>query len=225
MLLALVRTVVLNNNLLCLKICHRPAHRGHIKARRARLLHLTMILRKISLGTLGLTFGGILTIIGFIAYFSGNPTLNLIGFFYGIPILLGGLALKAAELKPVPFTQATTSEVMALRDRATATQNQIRQDVTRYRYGQEAHLDTSLEHLGLSPTDEERPTITGLRETEIQGNYALILEFESPLIPIDVWENKKQKMESFFGPGVKVDVTQGAEDKIDLALIATAKAD
>jgi len=182
------------------------------------------MLRQTSLGTLGLIVGGALTIIGFIAYFNGNSTLNLAGFFYGIPLLLGGLALKAAELKPVRFTQPSTPEVIALRAQATTTQSQIREDVMRYRYGQEAHLDTSLERIGLSPTDAERPVLTGLRETEIEGNYTLILEFESPLISIDVWQDKKQKMESFFGPGIKVDITQPSEDRVDVALITTSTA-
>lgn len=184
------------------------------------------MLRQTSLGTLGLTVGGALTIIGFAAYFMGNPTLNLAGFFYGIPLFLGGLALKASELKPVPFSQPTTPEVLALRQQqATATQNKIRGDVTRYLYGPEAHLDTSLSHLNLSPTDEERPVIKGLRETEIEGAYALIMEFYSPLIPLEVWQQKQDKMESFFGPGVQVQVTQPSEDEIDLALIATPKAE
>ncbi len=182
------------------------------------------MLRKFSLGTLGLSIGGVLFVVGLAAYFANNATLNLVGFFYGIPLLLGGLALKAAELKPVPLTQPTTPEVLELRQQqATATQNQIRQDVTRYRYGQEAQLDTSLSHLGLSPTDEERPMLKGLREKEIEGAYALILEFDSPLIPLEVWQQKREKMTSFFGPRVQVEVTQPAEDEIDLALIATPK--
>ena len=182
------------------------------------------MLRQTSLGTLGLTIGGVLTIIGFAAYFLGNPTLNLAGFFYGIPLFLGGLALKASELKPIPFSQPTTPEVLTLRQQqATTTQNKIISDVTRYLYGPEAHLDTSLSHLGFSPTDEERPVIKGLRETEIEGDYALILEFLSPLIPLETWQQKQEKMESFFGPGVKVQVTQPDEDEINLALIATPK--
>lgn len=178
--------------------------------------------RQISLGKLGLVVGGILTVVGFAAYFADKPTLNLVGFFYGIPLLLGGLALNIAELKPIPFSQPTTPEVLSLRQQqATATQNQIRQDITRYRYGQEAHLDTSLSHLGLSPTDEERPEIKGLRETQIDGAYALILEFDSPMISFERWQHKQQKMESFFGPGVKVQMTQPAEDEIELALISS----
>ncbi len=76
------------------------------------------MLRQTSLGALGLVVGGILTVVGFAAYFADNATLNLAGFFYGIPVLLGGLALKAAELKPIPFTQATSSEVLARRETA-----------------------------------------------------------------------------------------------------------
>lgn len=179
------------------------------------------MLRKISLGQVGLVVGGILTVVGFVAYFLANATLNLVGFFYGIPILLGGLALKAAELKPVPLSQPTSPTVLELRDKqATATQNQIRKDVTRYRYGQEAHLDSSLEHLGLSPTDEERPVLQKLQEIEVDGAYALVLEFDSPLIPLEVWQKKREKMEAFFGPGLRVDLTQPAEGHINLSLIA-----
>ncbi|HEY9847442.1 MAG TPA: DUF2854 domain-containing protein, partial [Candidatus Caenarcaniphilales bacterium] len=144
--------------------------------------------------------------------------MNLVGFFYGIPILLGGLALKAAELKPVPVTQTASTEVLALRqEQATATQNQIRQDVTRYRYGQRAHLDTSLERLGLSPTDEERPNLIGLREAEVENSYTLILEFDSPLIAFEDWQQKQEKLEKFFGPGVRAVLTQTSEDGVELA--------
>ena len=110
------------------------------------------MLRKISLALVGLTVGSLLTVVGFIAYALDYATLNLAGFFYGIPLLLGGLALKAAELKPIPFSQPTPDAILKLREKlATPTQNQIRKDVTRYRYGQEAHLDDALQRLGLSP--------------------------------------------------------------------------
>ena len=126
------------------------------------------MLRKISLALVGLTVGSLLTVVGFIAYALDYATLNLAGFFYGIPLLLGGLALKAAELKPIPFSQPTPDAILKLREKlATPTQNQIRKDVTRYRYGQEAHLDDTLQRLGLSPTDEERPVLVSLKESAI----------------------------------------------------------
>ncbi|WP_353930011.1 DUF2854 domain-containing protein [Okeanomitos corallinicola TIOX110] len=178
------------------------------------------MLGKISLGTLGLTVGSTLTIIGFVAYAADNATLNLVGFFYGIPLLLGGLALKANELKPIPFSQETTPTVLALRkDQATVTQNKIRKDITRFCYGQEAHLDRALEFLGLSPNDDERPVVTGLREAEVNGAYSLTLEFDSPFIPLDKWLQKQEKMNKFFAPNVEVKVTQPDEDRIELELI------
>ncbi|HBL09852.1 MAG TPA: hypothetical protein DD379_00090 [Cyanobacteria bacterium UBA11162] len=183
------------------------------------------MLRQISLGTLGLSVGGMLALTGFVAYATDNATLNLVGFFYGIPLLLGGLALKAAELKPIPLSKPTPEGVLNVRDRtATPTQNQIRNDVMRYRYGQRAHLDEALKRLGLAPTDEERPILTGLRENEIDGTYQLVLEFDSPLIEFETWQQKREKMEKFFGPGIRVELTQPEDQRIDLALIATPQA-
>jgi hypothetical protein len=178
------------------------------------------MLRKIPLAAVGLTIGSILTVIGIYAYGTGNSTLNLAGFFYGIPLLLGGLALKAAELKPVPFTIPTSPEILALREaQATPTQNQLRQDVTRYRYGQEAHLDESLAKIGLSPSDEDRPELIGIQEQNIDGAYALVMEFYSPFIALEQWQEKQEKIAKFFGPDVKAEITQVDTSRINLALI------
>ncbi len=178
------------------------------------------MLRKIPLALVGLVVGFILTSIGFVAYAIGNSTLNLAGFFYGIPLLLGGLALKAAELKPIPFSQETSPEIIALREnQATDTQNQLRKDVTRYRYGQEAHLDDALERLGLSPTDEERPILTTIKEVEIDGNYTLVLQFNSPLITLETWEEKLEKITKFFGANITAKIINTQDNLIDLALI------
>ncbi|PPT07114.1 Cyanobacterial protein [Geitlerinema sp. FC II] len=182
-------------------------------------------LRQTSLAAIALIAGAAITVIGFGAYFSGNATLNLAGFFYGIPILLIGLALKSAELPPIPVTQETPPEVLKLREeQATDTQNQIRNDVTRYRYAERAHLLETLEHLGLSPNDKERPVLEGLREEAVDGAYALILEFDSPRISLETWKGKCDDMTTFFGPGVRVEVQQPDEDFIDVALISDAKA-
>ena len=178
---------------------------------------------KISLGSVGLVVGGILSVIGFVAYGTGNATLNLAGMFYGIPILLGGLALKAAEIKPLPYRVEVSDDIIALREaQATDTQQQIRKDITRYRYGQDCHLDDSLERLGLSPTDEERPQLHHLREESHDGQYSLILEFYSPLFSLEAWEDRQEKIERFFGPNITATIAQPEENEIELALIRTA---
>lgn len=178
------------------------------------------MLGKLSLGTLGITLGSILVIVGFAAYAADNATLNLVGFFYGFPLLLGGLALKANELKPVQYTQITTPEILVLRkQQATVTQNRIRTDITRYCYGQKGHLDRALSYLGLSPKDEVRPVVTGLRETEVNGVYTLVVEFDSPEISLLTWQEKREKMTKYFAPGVEVVIEQPSEHKIELSLI------
>ncbi|EDX86685.1 hypothetical protein S7335_4391 [Synechococcus sp. PCC 7335] len=178
-------------------------------------------MRKIPLGTVLLVVGAVLTLVGFVAYAQENATLNLVGFFYGVPILLGGLALRAAELEPVPYTQPTSEAVIALRnEQATQTQNQVRKDVTRYRYGQEAHLDETLERLGLSPNDTQRPVLSGLHEEQREGAYTLVLEFDSPFVSIEKWQEKQPKIENFFGPGITAEITQQQKEKVALAMKA-----
>ena len=178
------------------------------------------MLRKIPLGTVLLVVGGVLTLVGFVAYAQENATLNLVGFFYGVPILLGGLALRAAELVPVPYTQPPSEAVIAARVQATQTQEQVRKDVTRYRYGQEAHLDETLERLGLSPNDTQRPVLSGLHEEQREGAYTLVLEFDSPYVPFEKWQQQQPKIETFFGPGITAEVSQPAEKKVELAMKA-----
>ncbi len=195
------------------------------------------MLRQISLGSLFLVLGVVLSALGLFAYATGNPTLNLVGFFYGVPILLGGAALKSAEVKPSKILQPASSQLLKLREaQATPTQNQLRQDVTRFRYGISAHLDEALEKLGMSPTDEERPVLTGICEEVFQSEgqpdaYSLVLRFQSPLISWETWQAKQEKIGRFFGPGVIAVVSQSeiqSEDQkerqsIDLRLIAEVK--
>jgi hypothetical protein len=183
-------------------------------------------LKKISLASVGLYIGGILFVVGFWAYSKGNSTLNLVGFFYGFPILLGGFAFKSSEVAPSPLVISTSEEVTNLRNlQETSTQKQLRKDVTRYRYGIKAHLDEVLEKLGMSPTDEERPLLIGLYEEvyqdeETKDSYSLVLRFHSPLMSFETWQEKRDKLTRFFGPGVVAAVTKLENSEVDLHLIS-----
>lgn len=180
------------------------------------------LLGKIPFAILLLVGGGILTVVGTVAYITNYAALNMAGFFYGIPMFLGGIAFKITELAPVPITQPPTAAVEALRDQqATATQQQIFKDVTRYRYGERAHLAAALKFLGLSPTDEERPELIGIYETTVDDAYALVLGFDSPMIEFDKWQQKLDKMHQFFGPGVKVKLEQPEDELVKLSIIST----
>jgi len=183
-------------------------------------------LNKISLASVGLYVGGILFVVGFWAYAKGNSTLNLVGFFYGFPILLGGFAFKSSEVIPVPVIVPESESVLALRKlQETSTQKQLRKDVTRYRYGIKAHLDEVLEKLGMSPTDEERPVLIAIYEEvsqaeQTKGAYSLVLRFQSPLMGFDFWQQKQDKLTRFFGPGIVATVTELENKEVDLSLIS-----
>lgn len=183
-------------------------------------------LNKISLASIGLYVGSALFLVGFWAYSQGNSTLNLVGFFYGFPILLGGFAFKSSEVIPVPIIVQESEAVVALRKlQETPTQKQLRKDVTRYRYGIKAHLDEVLEKLGMSPTDQERPVLIAIyeeisQEEETKGDYSLVLRFHSPLMGFDAWTQKQEKLTRFFGPGIIATVTELENKEVDLRLIS-----
>lgn len=178
---------------------------------------------KISLGTVGLLVGGVLAVVGMVSYTTGNSTLSLAGLFYGVPILLGGAALKSSEVKPVAILVPPSSDTLKARNQlATTTQNKLRSDVTRFRYGIEAHLDEVLEKLGMSPTDEERPILSGLHEEVTgDGQYSLVLRFHSPLISFETWQQKQDRLTRFFGPGIVAEVEPLPDQAIALKLTTT----
>ncbi len=176
---------------------------------------------QISLANLGLRVGIVLTVVGTVAYAIDNPVLNLAGFFYGLPLILGGLALKSTELRPVPIDPPTPPEVLALREQqATVTQTKIRKDVTRYCYGQNAHMDEALKYLGLNPGRDECPVLVKLQESAIANAYALTLTFESDSVPLENWQQQIEKMERYFGPGIRVEISQSEPDVVVLTLIS-----
>jgi Protein of unknown function (DUF2854) len=175
---------------------------------------------KVPLGTLLLALGTVLTTIGFAAYYFDLATLNMVGFFYGIPLVLGGFALRTSELKPVPFSQPTSPTVLELRAKtATQVQNKLISDLTRYNYGQDLHLDEALKKVGLNPRADLCPRVTALREEMRDGGYTLVLEFESPGVTLDKWQEQQPKIEKYFGPGIRAEIEQLAENQLELALV------
>ncbi len=95
-------------------------------------------------GSLVTVAGGVLTVVGAIAYGTGNANLSLPTIFYGIPILLGGLALKSSELPPA-VRLTPPSRCRELREQpANEALRKLLADVLRWRYGQKAHLESSL---------------------------------------------------------------------------------
>lgn len=177
------------------------------------------------------SFGSILTPVGlgllfwgFGAYFTLLPGADLssIMLIYGFPISLLGFALNYAKLDPVPCR--TTKAAFALREaQMTDIQKQIREDVTRFRYGDEQHLEEALDRIFKPgrPGGVARkllPVLKGVREEVYDGDrYTLVLEFESSLED-DKWEAFQPKIQSFFGPGIEARLTK-TEKGQDVALV------
>lgn len=180
-------------------------------------------LSKISFGSILAPVGVGLLVYGFGGYFDLLPggDISSILLIYGFPLMLLGFALKYAELKPVPCT--TTKGALDLRaSQMTDIQKQVREDVTRFRYGDEQHLEEALERIfkfGRAGGIPRRlsPRLTAVREETRNGMYTLVLEFESGLTE-EQWQERQPKFQSFFGPGILAEV-ESKEGSAEVALI------
>ena len=171
-------------------------------------------IRGFSLGNLVIGGGILVTILSFAEYLtnSGGDGLNVsgLGFVYGIPITLAGAALKYAEIDPVPCITGPGAESV-FEKKATEIIKKIKQDVTRHRYGDEAHLDTTVKKLGLVVPGKAYPQLMELREdVDENGELAFTMVWQSLETPYKMWadEKRRKRYETFFGPGVGAEVVK-----------------
>ena len=129
-------------------------------------------IRGFSLGNLIVLGGILITVLSFAEYLGqgGGDGLNVsgLGFVYGIPVILAGAALKYAEINPVPCYSNTAADNI-FEDKGTEIIKKIKQDVTRHRYGDEAHLDTTVKKLGLVVVGKAYPQLRELRQDVENG--------------------------------------------------------
>ncbi|MCX5941891.1 MAG: DUF2854 domain-containing protein [Cyanobacteria bacterium] len=143
-------------------------------------------------GSLITIAGAVMTVVGSIAYVTDSPTLSLAGVFYGVPVLLGGLALKSSELPPAELIEPS-AEAEALRT-AEASQplRKLVKDVNRWRYGQKAHLERQAE----------------------AGGYGLDLTFQCQGVSFERWQARQDRLGRFFGPGLRAEVSPLGKSKV-----------
>ena len=171
-------------------------------------------IRGFSLGNLVVAAGLIVTTLSFAEYLgtsSGDgPTLSGLGFIYGIPISVAGAALKYAEIEPVPcVTNAAADAVFDAK--ASDIIKKIKRDVTRHRYGDEAHLDTTVKKLGLVVPGKGYPQLRELRQDVApDGELSFTMVWQSLDTPYKLWadEKRRKRYETFFGPGVGAEVVK-----------------
>ena len=169
-------------------------------------------------GSLVTLAGAALSVIGWIGYATGNPNLSLPTIFYGIPILLGGLALKSSELPPA-LLLAPAAGAEALR---SAPESQIlrklAKDVTRWRYGQKAHLESSLEALKLWD-DEAPPQLMSVAELVCDGRYGLALRFRCEGVAYGRWQEQQERLGRFFDRGLRACLSEPSAGEVLLELL------
>merc|ERR1739841_238207 len=111
---------------------------------------------------------------------------------------------------------------------ATETIKKIKQDVTRHRYGDEAHLDTTVKKLGLVVPGKSYPQLRELRQEEIDGELSFMMVWQSIDTPYKMWADERRvaKYATFFGPGVTAEVVKvDAEERlVGIRLVTTSGA-
>lgn len=162
--------------------------------------------------------GALLSTIGWIGYATGNPNLSLPTIFYGIPILLAGLALKSSELPPAERLSPPERHRVLREQEESAALAKLLADVTRWRYGQKAHLESSLEVLKLWD-DDQPPQLLSIEELDCDGRYGLRLSFLTAAVPLERWQTQRQRLGRFFGPGLRAELQPQAAGRLRVELL------
>ena len=168
-------------------------------------------------GSLITVAGGALTVVGAIAYTTGSANLSLPTIFYGIQILLGGLELKSSELPPA----MRITPVEALRSQREAADPELGKlvnDVTRWRYGQKAHLESSLEALKLWD-DDNPPQLEEIEELDTQDGYGLRMRFQLGAVSLERWTEREARLGRFFAKGLRAEIKDLGGGQLDLLLL------
>ncbi|AAP99545.1 MULTISPECIES: DUF2854 domain-containing protein [Prochlorococcus] len=164
--------------------------------------------------------GAILAVTGLISFFNDATNLSVPTFFYGVPILLIGLAMKNSELNPAEST-ISSSELEELKSKGPKELSNLIGDVTRFRYGQRAHLESSLQALKL--WDENKPP--QLREIEliqIEKNFGVRMKFDFCGVPLQKWQEKKDRLGRFFAKDLIAEISSNDQGELFLELLPKA---
>ena len=144
--------------------------------------------------------GGVLAFIGMTAYFTDSVNLSVPTFFYGVPILLIGLGLKTSEIPPVELINRDDFKINRFNRPKELTA--LVRDVTRWRYGIKAHLESSLEALDLWDEDNP-PQLREIEEIKKETKNGIRMRFELNAVPLEKWIEKQERLNRFFVKGLE----------------------
>ena len=172
-------------------------------------------------GSLVTIAGAALTVIGSIAYATDSPNLSLAGVFYGVPVLLGGLALKSSELPPAQRltpSQPVQGTAPAGGQRAPAQAAGRRDPLALRPESTPGKFPRSPQALGRRCP----PQLLSIAEVEQNGGYGLRLRFSTGAVPYDQWEARQDRLGRFFGPGLQAELSRLGGDQLQLSLLPAA---
>ncbi len=173
--------------------------------------------KSISPATIISVIGALLSVIGLLSYFSNAANLSVPTFFYGVPILLIGLALKNSELSPADCTNSP-EELTKLKQKIPEELQALISDVTRWRYGQRAHLESSLQVLKL--WDESKPPqLKEICVLEQENMCGVQMQFETNGVPMEKWQEKKDRLGRFFAKSLEAELISESSGQIKLTLL------
>ena len=160
--------------------------------------------------------GAALTVVGITAYLTGAANLSVPTLFYGFPIFLGGLALKTTELRPakqiVPETSISKSKETGAPELA-----KVVKDVTRWRYGQHAHLESSL--IALKLWDQANPPqLLEIEELGTDSGYGIRLRFKTAGVTLTRWQGQQERLGRFFAKGMQAEIISPTKGILDLMI-------
>jgi len=188
-------------------------------------------LRGFSLPAVVFSVGVLLTASSFVGFFANggadDGAVSSLGFVYGIPVFLIGLSLFYAEIKPVEVISSSKGD-RAWSAKKTDTLEKILKDVTRHRYGDDAHLDTTLESLGLKLPQKKFPKMLSITLDESpKGELEYTMTFQSLETPYKVWADPERvaRYSKFFGPNIFAEVLKIDAEKRIVAIKLTTTTD
>ncbi|KAK8959776.1 hypothetical protein KSP40_PGU007031 [Platanthera guangdongensis] len=103
----------------------------------------------------------------------------------------------------------------------------VRDDVTRFRYGDEQHLDEALKiifqyGLGGGISRRSGPILQMIcEEVTEDGKYSLVLVFEAKALQLSDFEQRQAKFASFFAPEITAEIGKvEGKDMFEVRLIS-----
>jgi hypothetical protein len=115
------------------------------------------------------------------------------------------------------------AQFRAEREAASPELVKLLNDVTRWRYGQKAHLESSLEALKL--WDEDKPSqLLEIEEISSDKGYGLRMRFACEAVGLERWQERSERLGRFFAKGLEAQIIPLENDQLDLTLLPKSDA-